>query len=102
MIKNLIIIFLVYMIGSLLIAKPDNIEILKSALFTTKEFIGEGVDYLENNFKEADTEKSSTENSIGIFTEKKTFKEDSFLVANRRQFKVSNAMGAQNPKNYLA
>ena len=50
MIKNVLIIFMVYIIGSLLIAKPDNIEILKKSIFSTKELIENSYDrYIENN-----------------------------------------------------
>lgn len=50
MIKNLLIIFMIYIIGSLLIAKPDNIEILKKSIFSTKELIENSYDrYIENN-----------------------------------------------------
>ena len=62
MIKNLIIIFLFYIIGSLLIAKPNNIEILKSSLFTTKDFIAKGAG-----------------NAVEFFTGKETLTEDSFF-----------------------
>ena len=52
MIKNLLIIFMIYIIGSLLIAKPDNIEILKKSIFSTKELIENSYDrYIENNSK---------------------------------------------------
>jgi hypothetical protein len=50
MIKNILIIFMIYIIGSLLIAKPDNMEVLKQSIFSTKEFIGNGYNnYIENN-----------------------------------------------------
>ena len=50
MIKNLLIVFLVYIVGSLLIAKPENIEILKKSIFSTKELIENSYDlYIENN-----------------------------------------------------
>ena len=50
MIKNLLIIFMIYISGSLLIAKPDNIEILKKPIFSTKELIENSYDrYIENN-----------------------------------------------------
>ncbi len=42
MIKNILIVFMIYIIGSLLIAKPDNIEILKQSIFSTKELIENG------------------------------------------------------------
>ncbi|MCH2391516.1 MAG: hypothetical protein MK238_03175, partial [Nitrospinales bacterium] len=42
MIKNLLIIFMIYIIGSLLIAKPDNMEVLKQSIFSTKELIENG------------------------------------------------------------
>ena len=35
---------MIYIIGSLLIAKPDNMEILKQSIFSTKEFIENGYD----------------------------------------------------------
>ena len=62
MIKNLIIIFLICIIGSLLIAKPNNIKILKSALFTTKDFIAKGAG-----------------NVAEFFSGKETLTEDSFF-----------------------
>ena len=62
MIKNLIIIFLICIIGSLLIAKPNNIEILKRAFFTTKDFVLKG-----------------TGNADDFFSGKKTLTEDSFF-----------------------
>jgi len=50
MIKNLLIIFMIYIIGSLLIAKPDNIELLKQSIFSTKELVENSYDrYIENN-----------------------------------------------------
>ena len=50
MIKNILIIFMIYIIGSLLIAKPDNMEILKRSIFSTKELIENGYDhYIKNN-----------------------------------------------------
>ena len=52
MIKILLIIFMIYIIGSLLIAKPDNMEILKQSIFSTKELIENSYDrYIENNSK---------------------------------------------------
>jgi hypothetical protein len=53
-IKSLIIIFLIYIIGSLVIGKPDNVEILKNTLSATKEYFSKGVDNVENKLKEAD------------------------------------------------
>jgi len=50
MIKNLLIIFMIYIIGSLLIAKPDNMELLKQSIFSTKELVENSYDrYIENN-----------------------------------------------------
>lgn len=50
MIKNLLIIAMIYIVGSLLIAKPENIEILKKSIFSTKELIENSYDlYIENN-----------------------------------------------------
>ena len=58
MIKNLLIIFMIYIIGSLLIAKPDNMEILKQSIFSTKELIENGYDhYIENNSQKMNLEE---------------------------------------------
>ena len=58
MIKNILIIFMIYIIDSLLIAKPHNMEILKQSLFSTKEFIENGYDhYIENNSQKTNLEE---------------------------------------------
>ena len=65
MIKNLLIIFMIYIVGSLLIAKPDNMEILKQSIFSTKEMIENGYDhYIENNSKITDFNERIPVNSI--------------------------------------
>ena len=62
MIKNLLIIFMIYIIASLLIAKPDNMEILKQSIFSTKELIENGYDhYIENNSQKTDLKEQITE-----------------------------------------
>ena len=62
MIKNLLIIFMIYIISSLLIAKPDNMEILKQSIFSTKELIENGYDhYIENNSQKTDLKEQITE-----------------------------------------
>ena len=41
---------MIYIIGSLLIAKPDNMELLKQSIFSTKELVENSYDrYIENN-----------------------------------------------------
>ena len=58
MIKNLLIIFMIYIIGSLLIAKPDNMEVLKQSIFLTKELIENGYNhYIENNSQKTNLEE---------------------------------------------
>ena len=52
MIKNILIIFMIYIIGSLLIAKPDNMEILKQSIFSTKELLVESIKNIESKLKE--------------------------------------------------
>ena len=65
MIKNLLIIFMIYIVGSLLIAKPDNMEILKQSIFSTKEMIENGYDhYIENNSQITDFNERIPVNSI--------------------------------------
>ena len=61
MIKNILIIFMIYVIGSLLIAKPDNIEILKHSIFSTKELI-------ENGYRDHVEKKSQKKNLKGQVT----------------------------------
>ena len=62
MIKNLLIIFMIYIISSLLIAKPDNMEILKQSIFSTKELIENGYDhYIGNNSQKTDLKEQITE-----------------------------------------
>jgi len=62
MIKNLLIIFMIYIIASLLITKPDNMEILKQSIFSTKELIENGYDhYIENNSQKTDLKEQITE-----------------------------------------
>ena len=63
MIKNILIVFMIYIIGSLLIAKPDNMEVLKQSIFSTKELIENGYDhYIENNSQKMDLKEQITGN----------------------------------------
>ena len=58
MIKNILIVFMIYIIGSLLIAKPDNMEVLKQSIFLTKELIENGYNhYIENNSQKTNLEE---------------------------------------------
>ena len=83
MIKNFLIIFMIYIIGSLLIAKPDNMEVLKQSIFSTKELLGESIKNIESKFKEIGPEKSIAGHTKDFFSEKKTSREDSFFKEDR-------------------
>ena len=50
MFKNFIIIFLFFLLSSLLIQKPDNAELLIKDLATSKEMVFEGTEYIKNTF----------------------------------------------------
>ena len=48
---------MIYIIGSLLIVKPDNMEVLKQSIFLTKELIENGYNhYIENNSQKTNLE----------------------------------------------
>ena len=44
MIKNIIIMILIYIVGSLLLASSSNVDVLKKEVAGVKEFIQKGVD----------------------------------------------------------
>ena len=48
---------MIYIIGSLLIAKPDNMETLKQSIFSTKEFIENAKEDLQKQKTEMDTKR---------------------------------------------
>ena len=48
MIKNILIIFLIYIISSLLIANPNNIEIFDRTFLKAKKLVETGYDHIEN------------------------------------------------------
>ena len=50
MFKNFIIIFLFFLLSSLLIQKPDNAELLIKDLATSKEMVVEGAEYVKKTF----------------------------------------------------
>ncbi len=50
MFKNFIIIFLFFLLSSLLIQKPDNAELLIKDLATSKEMVIEGAEYVKKTF----------------------------------------------------
>ena len=50
MFKNIIIIFLFFLLCSLLIQKPDNAELLIKDLATSKEMVIEGAEYIHKTF----------------------------------------------------
>jgi hypothetical protein len=51
MFKNIIIIFLFFLLCSLLIQKPDNAELLIKDLATSKEMVVEGAEYVKKTFE---------------------------------------------------
>lgn len=50
MFKNIIIIFLFFLLCSLLIQKPDNAKLLIKDLATSKEMVIEGAEYVKKTF----------------------------------------------------
>ncbi len=50
MFKNIIIIFLFFLLCSLLIQKPDNAKLLIKDLATSKEMVIEGAEYIHKTF----------------------------------------------------
>ena len=65
MIKNLIIILLIYIIGVLLFASSSNVDLLKQKAVEAKEFIRKGVNYIDD--------------AVDNLTGKETLTEDSFF-----------------------
>ena len=51
MFKNIIIIFLFFLLCSLLIQKPDNAKLLIKDLATSKEMVVEGAEYVKKTFE---------------------------------------------------
>ena len=51
MFKNFIIIFLFFLLCSLLIQKPDNAKLLIKDLATSKEMVVEGAEYVKKTFE---------------------------------------------------
>ena len=70
MFKNFIIIFLFFLLCSLLIQKPDNAELLIKDLATSKEMIAEGTEYLKNTFNKEFSVIDETGAKVGDIREK--------------------------------
>ena len=64
MIKNILIIFLIYIISSLLIANPNNIEIFNRTFLKTKKLVETGYDHIENKLKRSSSKILIIENEI--------------------------------------
>ena len=62
MFKNFIIIFLFFLLCSLLIQKPDNAKILIQDLATSKEMVMDGAEYVKKTF---DKEFTAVEENEG-------------------------------------
>ena len=50
MFKNIIILFLIYLVGSLMIQKPENVELVVKDAAKAKEMVVEGAEYLHKTF----------------------------------------------------
>ncbi len=77
MLKNIIILFLIYLLCSLLFQNKKNVDILVEDLATTKEKVIDGADYVKETFEE----KFSKEEPMIKFEGSKSnhIKEDTFL-----------------------
>jgi hypothetical protein len=69
MFKNIIIIFLFFLLCSLLIQKPDNAKLLIQDLATSKEMVMDGADYIQKTF---DKEFTAVEEKINPFVQNKS------------------------------
>ena len=61
MIKNLIIILLIYIIGVLLFASSSNVDLLKQKAVEAKEFIRKGVNYIDDTVDNLTGKETLTE-----------------------------------------
>jgi hypothetical protein len=68
MFKNFIIIFLFFLLCSLLIQKPDNAKLLIQDLATSKEMVMDGAEYVKKTF---DKEFTIVEEKINPFVQNK-------------------------------
>ena len=68
MFKNFIIIFLFFLLCSLLIQKPDNAKLLIQDLATSKEMVMDGAEYVKRTF---DKEFTVVEEGIVPFVQNK-------------------------------
>ena len=68
MFKNFIIIFLFFLLCSLMIQKPDNAKLLISDLAATKNMVVDGTEYIQKTF---DEEFTVVEEKIGKFEQNK-------------------------------
>ena len=68
MFKNFIIIFLFFLLCSLLIQKPDNAKLLIRDLATSKEMVMDGAEYVKKTF---DKEFTVVEEKINPFVQNK-------------------------------
>ncbi len=67
MFKNFIIIFLFFLLSSLLIQKPDNADLLIKDLATSKEMVIEGAEYVKKTFSKefsVEEEKESIKDTL--------------------------------------
>ena len=64
MFKNIIIIFLFFLLCSLLIQKPDNAKLLIKDLATSKEMVIDGTEYIKKTF---DREFTAVEDKVSGF-----------------------------------
>ena len=76
MFKNIIIIFLFFLLCSLLIQKPDNAKLLIKDLATSKEMVIDGTEYIKKTF---DREFTAVEDKVSGF---QSFEQNKAAVSN--------------------
>ena len=76
MFKNFIIIFLFFLLCSLLIQKPDNAKLLIQDLATSKEMVIDGTEYIKKTF---DREFTAVEDKVSGF---QPFEQNKAAVSN--------------------
>ena len=76
MFKNFIIIFLFFLLCSLLIQKPDNAKLLIQDLATSKEMVMDGAEYVKRTF---DKEFTVVEEKVSEF---ESFEQNKAAVSN--------------------
>ena len=95
MFKNFIIIFLFFLLCSLLIQKPDNAKLLIKDLATSKEMVVEGAEYVKKTFEKPTFvyQVSGEFAMIKAAAEKEWLDEKSIILESLIAFKRAGADG---------